>query len=102
MTGDITNTDDLLNTTEKARVLDRAAYDLGLGDTADLISAGLRPKSNAALKALEDLINGKKKDEKFADLVQAQIMRILDAINQELDWLHEQIGIEEAAIAENM
>lgn len=102
MTRDINGHTDLLNTTKTARVLDRAAHDLGLGNIDDLISAGLQPKTNAAQKALDVLLGKKDKDAKFAEILHMQLLRTLDAINQELDWLHEQIGIEQAAIDDNL
>lgn len=87
-----------MKTTKTGRDLDRHAFNLGVGDPAGLIGAGLIAKSNAAASALETLLKRKEKDKSFRDFVHQQL---LNAINEELDWLDEQIEIEQRVISQN-
>ena len=92
---------DLLNTTNAAKDKDKIAFELGMGDDTDLVSAGLQAKSNAALHSLGETFERRRKSDTLADLVRERALEALHAINEELDWLDKQIAIESQAIAEN-
>lgn len=90
---------DVLNTTHQQQIKDKTAFDLGLGDASSLLNAGLMAKSNAAASTLETLVKRKEKDKSFRDLVHQHMLDALNAINEELDWLDEQIRVESEVIA---
>jgi len=96
-----TDAADLMNTTKTSRELETHAFNLGMGDTSDLESTGLMARSNAAV-AMMDNINGRnKRDKWFEDLVYEQIRQSLNEIHAEIQWLDEQIKVEEKAIQTN-
>ena len=88
-------------TTIVAREREAIAYNLGMGDKADLESSGLMARSNAAVANLNNLQSKKDKDKRFEDMIFEQMRQSLEAINAEMDWLESQIKVEETAIQEN-
>jgi len=92
---------DLLATTIIAKEREAIAHNLGMGDGADLESSGLMARSNSAVANLNNLQSRKDKDKRFEDLIYEQMRKSLEAINAEMDWLEDQIKIEETAIQQN-
>jgi len=92
---------DLLATTIIAKEREAIAHNLGMGDGADLESSGLMARSNAAVANLNNLQSKKDKDKRFEDLIYEQMRKSLETINAEMDWLEDQIKIEETAIQQN-
>lgn len=98
---DVANAPDHLKTTLKGKDIEHTAFQLGQGDAADLVDAGLMPKSNAAMAILESIKDREDRKKRFEDLVYEQIRKALDDIYAEIEWLDEQIKIEEQAIQAN-
>lgn len=91
----------LLKATETGRDLEHDAFNLGMGDAADLQSAGLMARSNAAVAILEKISDQKNRDKRFEDLIYEQIRKSLDDIRAEMVWLYKQIKVEEKVIQTN-
>lgn len=96
-----TDAADLMKTTKISRELDRHAFNLGMGDTSDLESAGLMARSNAAAAMMDKIKGQKDRDKRFEDLIYEQIRQSLNDIQAEIQWLDEQIKVEEKAIQYN-
>lgn len=96
-----TDAADLMKTTEIGRDLDRLAFNLGMGDTSALESAGLMARSNAAVAMMDNIKGQKDRDKRFEDLIYEQIRQSLNDIQAEIQWLDEQIKVEEKAIQYN-
>lgn len=90
-----------MKTTEIGRDLDRLAFNLGMGDASALESAGLMARSNAAVAMIDNIKGRKDRDKRFEDLVYEQIRQSLNDIQAEIQWLDEQIKVEEKAIQYN-
>ncbi len=92
---------DLHVTTDIAKDLEHMAFNLGMGDGAALEASGMMARSNAAVANLNNLQSRKEKDKRLEDLIHNQMIKSLNAIGAEMDWLEEQIRTEEKAIQHN-
>jgi len=92
---------DLNITTENAELREQTAFQLGMGDAEALAGSGLIARSNAALNVLEQIKIRKDKDSKFEAAILEQLRQSLNDIGVEMDWLEDQISIEEKAIQHN-
>ncbi len=92
---------DLNITTENAKLREQTAFQLGMGDAEALASSGLMARSNAAFSMLEQIQNRKDKDSKFEAAILEQLRQSLNDIGAEMNWLEDQIRVEEKAIQHN-
>lgn len=98
---DVANAPDHLKTTLKGKDIEHTAFQLGQGDAADLVEAGLMPKSNAAIALQDSLKERAERKKRFEDMVYEQVRKALDNIHAEMEWIDEQIKAEEKAIQSN-